>query len=47
MFPSFAYDDITQLSKIDIYNLNLKEENKVSITDEITFYYDKIENGIV
>lgn len=42
MFPSFAFDDITRISKIDIYNMNLDETKKVSITDEVVLHYDLI-----
>jgi hypothetical protein len=43
LFPSFLYDDINQIAKIEIFQMNLAETAKVSITDEVVMYYDKKE----
>lgn len=42
MFPSFALDDIASLSSIEIHNLELNETKPSSMTDSMTFYYDRL-----
>lgn len=41
LFPSFVLDDVKRLKSIELYHLDLKETNKVSITDNIVLHYDK------
>jgi hypothetical protein len=43
LFPSFLYDDVNQITNIEIFQMNLAETAKVSITDEIVMYYNKKE----
>lgn len=41
LFPSFILDRLEDIRVIDMYNLDLSETEKVSITDKIVFYFDK------
>lgn len=41
MFPLFAYEDLNYVSKLEIYDMELSETNKVSITDEIILHYER------
>jgi len=41
LFPAFVLDDITQLKRIELYQLDLNEVRKVSITDNIVLHYDQ------
>lgn len=44
LFPAFILEDITRLKKIEMYQFDLNETNKVSITDSIILHYDKRES---
>lgn len=46
LFPSFVYDDITKLKAIEMYDLDLSEIKKVSLTDKVVLYYDRIKRDI-
>jgi hypothetical protein len=46
VFPSFLYDDITKLKAVEMSNLDLAEIKKVSITDKVILYYDRIDRNI-
>ena len=39
LFPSFVLEDITRLKAIEMHNFDLKETNKVSITDKVILHY--------
>lgn len=43
LFPAFALEDITKLKSVELYYFDLKETNKISITDNIILHYDKRE----
>lgn len=44
LFPAFVLDGITKSKAIEMFSFDLKEINKVSITDKITLHYDRLKN---
>jgi hypothetical protein len=46
LFPAFLLEDISKLKKIGTHNFNMDEVGKVSITDEIVFYYDRLDKDV-
>jgi len=46
LFPSFLYDDIARLKAIEMYDLDLSEIRKISITDKVVLHYDRIDRDI-
>ena len=46
-YPSYGLEDnLQQLGKVEIHNLDLNEINPISITDAITLYYYKIDKDV-
>lgn len=45
-FPSYGFEDLQRLKKVEIHELDLSENNQISITDTITLYYDRIDKDI-
>lgn len=46
MFPSFAREDIRRLSKIEMFQFEMDDTRKVSITDKIILHYDRLDKDV-
>lgn len=46
LFPTFVLEDITKLETVELYCMDLKKTEKVSITDRIVMYYEQCESQI-